>query len=774
LIENARAEGDEQSEAYALIHLSFVADALGDRDESGSTLARVRRVGRNEPLEFFFARKLIDGYLSGGAHEHAGLALRWALEEVATDPTNRCALLADDQWVKRALGRHEEADLALDALEAEIARLREAEPARVSALEVLETRLAVGRANGWMSLGVLNRAASDLEAALASAERSGDSNTLLTAAMAYSDLCLLQQRWAIGLDVLDRVLDEHGDRLPPPVAAVARLQRGVVLSEMARADVEVRAPAEAALRAFLEDPAGRVDLATRGRLELADLLLRAGGDAARHLAVGAMLDEAEEGLDGRSGTESMAVAASIRARWVLAGDLPDDALQLGLAKARAGLAGMIAEWRTAPRRPGGVGFLKVSYRRELIAAVVDLTLALDPSTVGKERALDTLLGAQGEGALVADLGGGAVDLAQLRARFLGERHGCLVFLPGRTGTHLFAFDRERVVHDRLSALVELDPLLDSFERSLFAAPARRERGPEALLAALERDAARLASELIGPEVRGLLTSWESVTVVGSELLGRLPLECLPLGPEGELLGLTHAVDGVPSLALAARLSELGAADRGVAQPALLFVGDLNPADPTAEMEVVAADELRAAVRPLLDPFERERREVLIGAGSDWDKVAAALRARGPVGVLHFLAHGAYDADRERGACLALASRVFADDVEALERTGRLVILSACGAARGPERHGSDNLAHLGGAFLRAGARCVILTRADVLLGRTLSLDRELHEQLASGVAAAEALRRARVVAAGDDALGAFLACRFQAYGLGSERPLGDQ
>jgi CHAT domain-containing protein len=204
----------------------------------------------------------------------------------------------------------------------------------------------------------------------------------------------------------------------------------------------------------------------------------------------------------------------------------------------------------------------------------------------------------------------------------------------------------------------------------------------------------------------------------------------------------------------------------------MLVGDLDPPHRTADMQVVTEEDLRTGIEPLLAPFDRGRTELILGPGAGWAEVAASLERGGAVGVLHVLAHGSYDGERERGAFLALRTRVFSEDVEALGGCARLVVLSACSSARGPERFGSDNLAHLGGAFLRAGARCVILTRAEVLLGRTLRLDAALHESLATGESVAEALRRARVAAVDEDPFSPYLVGRFQAYGVGSIRPLG--
>ena len=107
-----------------------------------------------------------------------------------------------------------------------------------------------------------------------------------------------------------------------------------------------------------------------------------------------------------------------------------------------------------------------------------------------------------------------------------------------------------------------------------------------------------------------------------------------------------------------------------------------------------------------------------------------------------------------------------DDVERNLELSGLVVLSACGTALGPKRLGDDDLAHLGGAFLRAGAAAVVLSRSQVGYGPTLELMEGLHARLAAGDPPAEALRRARADLKEDDPAGAFHRSQFQIVGLG--------
>jgi hypothetical protein len=117
-------------------------------------------------------------------------------------------------------------------------------------------------------------------------------------------------------------------------------------------------------------------------------------------------------------------------------------------------------------------------------------------------------------------------------------------------------------------------------------------------------------------------------------------------------------------------------------------------------------------------------------------------------VLHFFTHGLRDPELERPAGLLLAAdgihggRLWCGQAEDLA-VPPLVVLSVCGAGRGPVREGSGPVTHLGGAFLFAGADAVVHSHSDLYELPTLALMEVLHARLAAGDSPAEALRRAR-------------------------------
>jgi hypothetical protein len=287
--------------------------------------------------------------------------------------------------------------------------------------------------------------------------------------------------------------------------------------------------------------------------------------------------------------------------------------------------------------------------------------------------------------------------------------------------------------------------------------------------------------LLPDDVRALLETWTDLTIVGAEFLGFLPFESLPF--RGSRLGLELAVSYLPSLpvgvALAAR--PLPAAFErdllllGAARPAPAVLArwpDLVPL-PFTDADLAA---LAAPYRSVV-PGGRDAsgRVEVLGDGRATPSRLASLTPDSSR-ILHVVAHGVYASDRERPAGLALAPApgggdglVFGEAVEAASAPP-LVVLSSCGAARGPGRLGDDGVSHLGGAFLRAGARAVVLSRADVDLDSSLALGAAFHEAVAQGASPARALLFARRRVAEDtERADPFFHSLVHVVGLGHER-----
>jgi hypothetical protein len=131
--------------------------------------------------------------------------------------------------------------------------------------------------------------------------------------------------------------------------------------------------------------------------------------------------------------------------------------------------------------------------------------------------------------------------------------------------------------------------------------------------------------------------------------------------------------------------------------------------------------------------------------------AAGVRAAADAGatVLQMVVHGLFDIHRERPAGLLVTTdgagdgELWADDVEGVDgsapRYPPLVVLTACGTARGRLRRGDDGRGDLGAAFLLRGANTVVLSAAAQEQGAGLRIAEALHAGLARGESPAAAL-----------------------------------
>jgi len=366
----------------------------------------------------------------------------------------------------------------------------------------------------------------------------------------------------------------------------------------------------------------------------------------------------------------------------------------------------------------------------------------------------------------------AVTTAAVRAGFLVDGQGVLLLLPARDRSHLFALDRERTTHYELERWDVLKLPAQEFQSLLLRDPRSLSSGTggKRHLARLERLQGELSELLLPPAVVARIAGWRRLTVLGANLLAQVPFEALRT--EAGWLGTTHAVDQLPSLALGLYLvARREARKPSAAEHDLVLVPALRPSDYARERwnDLDARSVPTRDVERLTDPFAERTR--VLDEDDAVEEELLALDLRG-VPVVHFLVHGAQLSDRERGAALALpggadaSTLLTCEDVERALRIDGLVILSACGVGRGPARPGDDNVAHLGGAFLNAGAHTVVTSRALLLYAETLELMETVHVRLAAGATPAEALRAARAGVPEENLSARFHAATLQVLGLG--------
>lgn len=610
-----------------------------------------------------------------------------------------------------------------------IERTREA---RAPGMRELRCRALGVRSQLDSDLGLIDLAVRDnqleLEAAraLAAEDDTGAGGFALSAALLRrADLSVVMGRYGEAREACDEL---HERAAREDFAALALAIRAICSAKQAAERDEDPGGAEEDLLEALASPHQQALVAVRLQLALAWVRARAGRlDGAREA-----LAAARGGLDGSDGANEpeRALLASIAADLALRAEAEHEVLLPLRDELEGALTALEGAWSARPLRPGGVGFLHLRSRADVLGALLDLCAELGEP----ERALARVLEAQALGTFARREELVAPTLAELRAALLAKGEGALVLLPTGDATHVLAVDGETVVHVRA-------PL--ARHRLARAAESAAAQGRGA-------DLRRLGELLLPEPVAARVEGWTHVHVSGADLLG-LPVERLPLAGAGPTLEEQVPVGHLPSLPVGVWLASLP--PRGAVELDHLVVAAprhaAHPSFPrTAELRLLPKDlELLSAGLP------PPRSLVLAGDAA----VASALRH--PARALTVLTHGVYDDSerRERPAALLLAhdsagqgprppALVRCEDIERMALP-ELVVLAACGAARGPRRVGDDGVEHLGGACFAAGARAVVLAADDVELGTTLRLLARFREVLAGGATVSQALRTARLESA---------------------------
>ncbi len=632
----------------------------------------------------------------------------------------------------------------------------------------LTVSLAGERAQVWLEQGVIDLAAHHLDEERRLLPEDANDEVRAIHRLHEVDFYMSTADFEAAAQVCEAVLKDRST-LRPTAAAVFDYSLGIALSEVARDDPSRASEGRALLEQALDSEALGATERFRAVLGLVDLALRV-DDAAlakeRIAEATALLDELRgEDVQGLLlEDESLLATYALRAARRY-GDA--DEVQAAHDALLEAYDLLLERWGATRLRKGGLGFLQFGTRRDVAAELIDLAVE---SEDGAERGLELLLRSQAMGTFARRFGLDAPELETIRAKLCGERSGFLVYLPAKEGTHVIAFDAESATHRKLATDRTIERLSRAFVRELRKPlrgfPDRASRDRQAKRVAKCGDA--LVEELLPDGLRERVRAWSAVTVVGGDLLHNVPFECLPW-EAGALFGEALAVDSLPSLPLGMHLAE-----RAVPDPEggsrLALVATLAPGD-DASGEPVLADESVEAVELTAEHAERWARhypggsvDLLLHDAATVDAVLGTDFSAVPAS--HFLVHGLYESDRERGSSLALTGGLLrCDDVDGM-RASRLVILSACHAALGPNRIGDDSLTHMGGAFLVAGARCVVLSRSELQLGPTLDLMDVFHRELAAGASPAEAMRAARKANRGGEALLRYQHGQVQVLGLG--------
>lgn len=515
-----------------------------------------------------------------------------------------------------------------------------------------------------------------------------------------------------------------------------------------------------ASRRTLQEALGDPLLALPDRVDALQLLglaalLDGDADAARAAVEQAGHDVAAAGsppqsLLARALRETVLAMAALHGAPVPLRAADAERLQERRAAAATVLAELVEEWRRIAPLEGGIGFLSLASRRALLGALIELELRLEPDGASALARLDEV-GALGS--LVRAAGAAASAAAPPPSQRCAPGSGALVWLPSWIASRVLLIDAEGVALFPLASELALEQATQSLDLALQlsvsgAAPLDAEERAQS--------AAAWRAALLPAAAEERCAGWRERTVVLGE-----PLEN---GPPALLFEDGRPVATLPSLraatVLAARPRAPAAIDVAwVAAPQVERVaeGPLPPLD------------ARVAELSLREPFAGGRLVALEGGAA----TAAALRATLAQGVtlLHCFTHGRFDPARRRPAGLLLcdggggADALWCDQVAALGGRVDAVLLAVCSAARGPRRIGDDSIGDLGGAFLAAGARSVLLTHAPVPIAATARLMAAIHGELARGASLAGALATARGAL---DEEAAQVGALFRVVGLGHE------
>jgi hypothetical protein len=476
-------------------------------------------------------------------------------------------------------------------------------------------------------------------------------------------------------------------------------------------------------------------LLLRAQLDLAD------GDTD---AAALSLDRAEAIAESSRAADAGAMLAVLGARIDLARGAPPEALAAHRDGLRAVLQRDLDVWRALPPRPGGVGFLQYSPRRDTIAAAIAIERRLRPDEPA--AGFELLLELDAVHTMARRLGAGAATLADVQKSLVPADGVILCVLPAWQGSWAFLVSRTAVETHELRGLDAVPALARTMRATIADTdPATRRRRGEALAA----DGRAAADRLLPEPLRARIFAAHHVVFVGASLLDGLPLEALP-GPAGTWLGAERAISYLPSFATGLFLARRARGTHGLADFSLF----------AASAPAVRAD------GPKAEPFDLGD-----AAASLCRRVEVATAILGEVATLEgfsdlpaatfqcVIGHGvAVDRSRgdDRDTALALAGAAGAalrcSDVEAAGRQAACTLLAVCGGGRGPLRRGDDGSNDLAGAFVYGGAAAIIAAESDLELRPTMVAAEHILEAFGRGASAAEALRAARADAlAAEDA-----------------------
>lgn len=581
--------------------------------------------------------------------------------------------------------------------------------------------------------GVADRTARHISFAEQHVEIASQSDPRVTFVLdwAKGGLSLLKERYVQFADQVESYTGKGSYLLPIYSRQRARQLRaaGAGLVDLSRADArhldrairllnEARWVEEIAAKLGNEDPEVLIQRSNQTSLALADAYLVSGeSDRARQ-----ELDRVVRAELKRDEMSDFAALSSILARekgGASGGTLSDDERDL----LRLAFRGAIERAEQLPSTVGGWGHQSFHRDRRVVSELIKYCLESDPAS-GAERGLAYLAEVHALHSLARELRGTAQapTLEEVRSALVAERQGLLIYYPATDRTHLFVASLDSVTHHELAAT-------DMIRQT--AALGRMKGG----------------APLLPDDVRSTLLSWDAVTIVGSDWFGSIGFE------DFELSSGTRVIDRLdvaylPSLALGVALAERAKPATAPADlPKATFVVATDPPQKIPGLST-ALDRLdidRATALAMFKPYGGA--EGVCGPDATPKQLERVMQRNTDALVLHITAHAIIEATKTVPATLVLSgssfdkARVGFGEVRELPAPP-VVVLMACGTARGPQRSGDSSSADLGGAFLLAGAHSVVLSQHTIRLHASHGAFTRFHASLAEGASPARALRNA--------------------------------
>lgn len=594
--------------------------------------------------------------------------------------------------------------------------------------------------------GRLDEAAALVAESLDRAKASGSPEAIEKALVRDQAMALATGRFLASRKVIEQHLATV-DAKDTATRALLLVYRGYAESGAAETDPQMLSAAKATLDEARQLAKGHLQV--RADLKRVDLALRAADVA----AAGAALADCEHSLGPLPAQDPLprdqSERISLVTRFLLLRKAPPAELRAWLPTQRRAQQALADEWQRQPPSRGGIGFLQLGQRRELLACGIALELSLaaaEQRTDGAARALQILVDLQAETSLARARGAAPCQVAALQRDLLGGNRGALVFLPSRQTTYAFYVDGKDVACFELCGYGTLAKACSTAAGRLARSPVAA--GPERTLRneALRTSLRAAAQQLLPAPLLARVLPLDGLTVVGADLLGGLPLETLLL-EDGRLLGEVVPIDNTGSLPLALALTRSAPpASRGQAK--VLVAGCTEVAAPsTAGVEnfTFPAAELQPGLSQLPGATvlcdAQVTRGTLLGTRlQDYDIVhviAHHVPGTGPTGAGRLVVHDGFveRADLDGHAVHGLA------------------IVSACGGGQGPLRSGEgDAFTSVAGSFLWNGATAVIASRNELLVLDHLRLMQRVYAGLAAHATPARALRDARQAMAPDSDL----------------------